>query len=440
MKTPTVQNQKDMKRIPLLFSIDTSKLTFAENGAPEEIQVLMAGKWNHPVYGPIIIEAEDLAEFKQHFDEGLRRDIPITEGHESFDEKPAVGWFKELTVKDNGLWATMEWTPKGKTLLAEKSYKYFSPEFYTEYEDPETREIYENVLVGGALTNKPYFKSMTAVVLSERSINKTYIFNEITMNIADIIAKKEKGEALSAEEVQYLKDHKDELSTEQLAVVGDVLETETPEEKEAREKAEGDANEAKGLNRDGSVKTPEAPAPKELTQEEKDANVAAGLNEDGSAKSPEVNASEKNVVKMTAAEHKALTDMANKGAKAFAELRTNAIKTEASKLIFSEQNSKGKVLPKDEAKLFSFMLGLTDGQRKAFAEIVDAIPSSKLFGEVGKAVAAEGSAAAELEARIQKSMSEDNKLTYSDALRKVIASDKDLAARYSAEQTPGAVK
>jgi len=429
MKNATPTIDKKLKRVPLLFSIDTSKLTFAEDGAPDEIQVLMCGKWNHPVYGPIIIEADDLAEFKQHFDEGLRRDIPITEGHESFDEKPAVGWFKTLTVKGDGLWAAMEWTPKGKTLLAEKSYKYFSPEFYTEYEDPETREIYTNVLVGGALTNKPYFKSMSAVVLSERTINKQYIFNEITMDINTIKAKK--VEELSAEEIAFLKEHKSELSTEELATFGSVLEDkqETEEEKAAREKAEGDANEAKGLNRDGSAKE----TPTELTQEQKDANVAAGLNEDGTPKT-EVTASEKNKVSISASEYKALTDMANKGAKAFAELRESKVKTEASALVFSEQNSKGKVLPKDEAKLFSFMLGLTETQRKEFTEIVSAIPSSKLFGEVGSGNGVvEGTAAAELNNKVQKLMSDDKALKYSDAVRKVLASDKALAERYNAE-------
>lgn len=415
---------KDLKRLPLLFSIDTSKLKFAEDGAPEEIQVLMCGKWNHPVYGPIIIEAKDITEFKKNFDDGLRRDIPVTEGHESFDEKPAVGWFKALSDKGaDGLWATMEWTPKGKTLLADKSYKYFSPEFYTEYEDPETREIYKNVLVGGALTNKPYFKSMQAVVLSEKSINHNYIFSD--MELKTVTAKK--VEELNAEEIAFLKEHKSELSTEELATFGSVLEEEkkeeTAEEKAAREEKEkGDANEAAGLNRDGSAK--------ELTQEQKDENVAKGLNEDGSQK----NASEKNTVTIPAAEFKALSDMANKGAKAFAELRQNAIKSEAAKLVFSEQNSKGKVLAKDEAKLFSFMLGLNDAQRKTFAEIVEAIPSSKLFTEVGNAGGAEGSAQAEIAKRIEKLMSEDKGMKYADALKKVIASDKELAKRYQDEQ------
>lgn len=420
---------KDLKRLPLLFSIDTSKLIFDENSAPKEIQVLMCGKWNHPMYGPIIIEAKDITEFKKNFDAGPRRDIPVTEGHESFDEKPAVGWFKELTDKGTGgLWATMEWTPKGMTLLAEKSYKYFSPEFYTEYEDPETREIYKNVLVGGALTNKPYFKKMSAVVLSEKSINNNYIFSDMT--IKEITAKK--VNELNADEIAYLKEHKGELSAEELATFGSVLEegkTETDEEKKAREEKEaGDANEAKGLNRDGSAKVDTSK--KELTQAEKEANVAAGKNEDGTEK---VEASEKNKVSISASEYKALQDMANKGAKAFSELREAGIKAETAKLICSEQNSKGKILPQNEAKAFSFMLGLTEPQRKVFAEIIDAIPSSKLFKELGNDGGTGGSAKVELDKKITKLMSEDKTLKYTDALKKVIASDKDLAKRYDEE-------
>ena len=421
MKKPTAKKLQEIKRAPLFFSIDTQKFEFDENGDAKQLQVLMCGSWNHPVYGPIIITADDIKEFKKNFDAGLRRDIPITEGHESFDEKPAIGWFKELIDKgEGGLWAVTEWTEKGKTLLSEKAYKYFSPEFYTEYEDPESREIYKDVLVGGALTNKPYFKKMSAVVLSESSINHNYIFSD--MELKTITAKK--VEELTTEEKAFLNEHKAELSTEELATFGSVLETEeTAEQKaEREEKEKGDKNEAEGKNRDGSAK--------ELTQEQKDENVAKGLNEDGSVKE----ASDKNIVKMSAAEHKALTEMANKGAKAFAELRESKVKNEANKLIFSEQNSKGKILPKNEAQLHSFMLGLTDAQRKTFAEIVEAIPSSQLFKELGAGNGTgEATAAGELTKKVEKLMSEDKALKYSDAIKKVLASDKDLAKRYSEE-------
>lgn len=400
---------KDIKRLPMFFSIDTSKLEFDEKGAPKEIQVLMCGEWNHPAYGPIIIKTTDLQEFKKNFDSGLRRDIPITEGHESFDEKPAVGWFKELIDKgEQGLWATTEWTPKGITLLAEKAYKYFSPEFYTEYEDPETREIYRNVLVGGALTNKPYFKKMSAVVLSEKSINNNYIFSD--MDLKTITAKK--VEELNAEEIAFLKENKADLSTEQLATYASVME---------------DAGDDKGEEGKDDKKEEEG-----KKEDEKGDDAGEDKGEDKGGDKAEMS----EMVKISKAQLLALSDMANKGAKAFAELRETKIKNEAMELIFSEKNSKGKVAPKDEAKVFSFMLGLTDAQRKSFKEIVEAIPSSKIFGEVGSSDnVADGTAALELNKRVEKMMSENKSLSYADAVKKVVASDKNLAKQYEQENS-----
>jgi hypothetical protein len=401
-----------LKKYPFLFSIDLSKQEFDEKGAPKEIQVLMTGKWNHPLYGPIIIEAADIAEFKEHFDSGLRRDIPITEGHEVMDEKPAVGWFTELIDKGvNGLWALTDWTERGKTLLADKAYKYFSPEFHSEYEDPETREIFKNVLVGGALTNKPYFKSMQAVVLSERTLNGNYqLFND--MNLQEILAKK--VEDLSAEEVTFLKDHKSELSTEQLATFGSVLEekaAETEEEKTAREEKE--AADAKAA-------------------EEKAAADAKAAEETAAA---EKAASEKGLVTMSASEAALLREAADQGKKAFAELRKKEVEGEAAKLVFSETNGKGKFLPKESPKVFSFMLGLTESQRKEFAELIAAIPEARLFTEIGAghSGAVAGSAAASLKEKAEKLMSEDKALSYSAALRKVIASEPALAAQHEQE-------
>lgn len=403
-----------LHRMPLCFPIDLSKMAFDENGKPpSEIQVLPTGKWNHPAYGPMVIESSDITQFKKNFDAGLRRDIPITEGHETFDEKPAIGWFKELIDKGvHGLFATVEWTAKGTTLLSERAYKYFSPEFYTEYDDPESREVYKDVLVGGALTNKPYFREMQAVVLSEQSIkNPSYYFTDNTTmaTLQDVLAKK--VEELTPEDIQLLKDNKDTLTTEQLATFGSVFEDAAEGEKEEKKEGDGDDAAAKAK-----------------------AEADAAADEGKAADADEKVASEKGFIKMSASEAKALRDMANKGAQAHRELRESKIKSQVSALVFSEQNSKGKILPKDDAKVFSFMLGLSDAQRKTFCEIVDSIPASKLFAELGSDNAVQaGTVQAELESRIQKVMSEDKAMHYSDALRKVITSDKVFAKRYDEE-------
>ena len=409
---------KEIKRLPIVFQIDLQ--TFSESEElPKEIQVLPIGKWNHPAYGPIIITSEDIAQFKINFDKGLRKDIPITEGHESFDEKPAVGWFVELIDRGgNGLYASIEWTKKGKTLLSEKSYKYFSPEFYSEYEDPETREIYENVLVGGALTNKPYFKELEAVVLSENIINNKLKFNDMTLE--EILAKK--VEELSAEEKTFLQANKEELNEEQLATFGSVFEDEKTEEKTEEEKTEEKTEEEKTEENKSEEK-----------EEEKTEEKTEEKSTEEKVEASEFKMNEKGEVIMTAGQAKALTAKANAGYEASEKLRKSDIKAESNKLVFTEQNSKGKILPKDEQKVFSFMLGLSVAQRKTFAELVDSIPSSQIFSEKGSGQIVEGSAVAEIEAKTKVMMSEDKTLSYSDAVNKVCSENKELADRREKE-------
>ncbi|WP_192931256.1 phage protease [Gemmobacter serpentinus] len=63
---------------------------------------------------------------------------------------PAVGWIKEIAVRDAALWGRVEWTPVGTALVTERAYRYLSPAFSF---DPATGEILEIVCAG--LTNTP---------------------------------------------------------------------------------------------------------------------------------------------------------------------------------------------------------------------------------------------------------------------------------------------
>lgn len=393
---------KKVKRLPLLFPIDLQK--FSEGELPEEIQVLPVGRWNHPAYGVLTITKEDVSEFKDNFEKGLRKQIPITEGHETFDEKPAVGWFKELMDRGgNGLYATVEWTKQGKTLLSERQYKYFSPEFYSEYEDPETREVHTNVLVGGALTNKPYFKELDAVVLSEKILDTNKLkFND--MDLKELIAKK--LEDLSTEEKAFVVENKEKLNEAELETFGSLFEDkpeETPEEKTEETPKE----------------TPED-KPEETPEETPEEKVEAS----------EYKMDEKGNVVMSMAQVKALESKANSGFEASEKLKKADVQAQCDKLIFSETNKKGKILPKAEKKVFSFMLALSEEQRKTFSEIMDSIQAKQIFGEKGKGSGAEGSAFAEIEAKTKKLMSEDKSLKYADAIQRVCSENKDLADKY----------
>src|SRR4051794_5677237 len=91
----------------LNFKLIRLQQAFAEEvEIPTEIQVIPCGEWEHAVYGPMRITAADITEFVRNFNAGVRNDIPITEGHEVMEQKPAIGWFRELYDRgEEGLYA-----------------------------------------------------------------------------------------------------------------------------------------------------------------------------------------------------------------------------------------------------------------------------------------------------------------------------------------------
>src|SRR3954467_7889467 len=109
-----------------LFAEDSSSAAL-----PDEIHVVPTGKWDHPLYGEMEITSADVATFVQNFKDKVRKDIPITAGHDNGmngGELPAIGWFTELIDRGvKGLYAVVEWTDEGKQLLSDRAFKYFSP-------------------------------------------------------------------------------------------------------------------------------------------------------------------------------------------------------------------------------------------------------------------------------------------------------------------------
>src|SRR5215212_105034 len=275
------QQERDSKK-RIAFPIQLFAEGSADVQIPDVIQVVPVGKWEHPVYGEMEITPAHIAEFVKNFKDKVRLDIPINAGHDngmSGGELPAIGWFTDVEDRGvNGLWCGVKWTEEGVQLLQARAFKYFSPEFYQDYEDPQTRTKHGHVLVGGALTNKPYFKELEPVV----SFSEPTIIHQFTdeMNLKDILSKK--PEDLSDEEKAFVRDNQAEMTYEEKTAFAAVVEEPaTPETPAA------------------TPGTPETPAPA----------------------APEVSASEKGkVITMSAAEAAALRDQANKGAQAFAEI------------------------------------------------------------------------------------------------------------------------
>jgi hypothetical protein len=153
-----------------------------ENGRyTSRIPVLPSGQFKHPWYGDLDFGATVLRSAKRHFDAKLLgTEIMVDENH---DRGQALGWFRSVDVGElelngqshNGLHALVEWTPKGRQLLSDGVYKYFSAEFgsFTDSTGKKTA----NVLFGGGLTNRPFFKQMPAVRFDEDGGMKEDLFH-----------------------------------------------------------------------------------------------------------------------------------------------------------------------------------------------------------------------------------------------------------------------
>ena len=361
--------------IRMMFPSEVKGWIFSEKDNTT-IQIFQTGLWKHPAYGKIKIGLKELDDFVSNFTSGIRRKIPITAGHavDNDVEPPAIGWFKEIINKgQQGLWATVEWTKEGKRLLEEKAYRYFSPEFYSIYEDPETHKIYKNVLVGGALTNHPYFKGLKAIVLSE-----SILTNE-KMTLEEILKKN--PEDLTDEEVKFLKDNEGDIGEEDKNKFKDVLvEGEEEEEKDEEEEEEEDKKEAS------------------------------------------------EVVSISKKKLSFLERNSKEGVRAMAILRRKKAEEVVENFVCSETNKNGILLPKSAEKTTTFMLSLTDEQQKKFKEILSEMPKSKMFSEIGTE---ENNAYIKASEQLDKiavtKMSENSDLKYHEAVEQAMAENPSLA-------------
>lgn len=338
--------------------IDLSNLKFIEGDSKivREMQIMPVGTWQHPEYGEIKITEKDITEFVNNFNDSIRKDVPIDIEHKT--DSGAVGWVNGLIDKgSDGLWASIEWTKKGQQLVQDKTFKYFSPEFATDYEDPQTHNTHKNVLMGGALTNRPYFKELDSIELSEnikKVSDKTMPYglpNETPEQTAKM-DKCVKG-LMSDEDFKPENPSQDKKSA--AVAVCKVKLGYAAKEKKNTEKDEKKTKEKTKLSNKKNMaeKKETKEVKKEDTQKFKEGEVG-----------------------IQASELKQLREKSKK-------LETMEIKKDVSQYLFSETTKKGRFSPKSEDKLVSFVASLSEDTRKAFYELVDEMPVPKYFKEMG---------------------------------------------------------
>jgi superfamily I DNA and/or RNA helicase len=192
------------------------KLNELEGGtkvAPEKVQLLRVGKFEHDEYGTFEITTKILKKLKENFDAKVRGvDLAIDFSHDN--HKEAAAWIKEVELSEDEtqLWAIVDWTTLGKAKVEGKEYRYLSAEFSNSYKDTETGKSFGPTLFGAGLTNRPFIKNMApAVELKEQQSRKDYkMEEELKKEIAEL---KEKLSAMESEKKE-LADAKGKLEDE----------------------------------------------------------------------------------------------------------------------------------------------------------------------------------------------------------------------------------
>jgi hypothetical protein len=420
---------------------------------PTEIHILSTGSWETPWHGDFIISESDLQQMIEHFDNKVMGE-GIAIDREHYVDQGAAGWYTKLYTKpgEDGevqLWASVEWTTDGEEDLSNKRYRFFSPEFAKEYPDPENRHvIIENVLLGGAITNRPLFKSLTPIMAnrhnggkkasaksdglqkkrvmdtlhveaSETNANPT---GDTKMNLKDILAK-DKAD-LNDEEKQFLNEHKDELTDEQRSEYSDVLTDEPSGDEPSGDEPSGDqpsGDEPSGDEPSGDEPSGDEPSGDQPSGDEPSGDEPTKANrKDGK-------------VTISASQLKRLEATAERFERVEASQHL-------SKYVISASNKDGKVKPAQADKVTDLYMTLSASQRKLFEDILSNLPGHTVDTQVrGSAEGDEtGTAWAQIQAEARKlvkaSREEKGDLTEADAISKVLASRKDLRDAHLAEQ------
>lgn len=224
----------------------------AQGQLPTKLMLMQTGEWPNSIKGDFSISLDDLKQIKQNFDNGVgfptedaSTGLAIDFKHEYDDQ--AAGWIKGLELVEDGqgggqLFANpVEWSDVGAQAVQNGRFKCISPSGYfgkkgtrfSAWPNPTNlKETVRNVLDGAGLTNIPFLRGMSPVRASAEpdqnddnaldygkvvfisSVNKSQNNKGEHMNV-DELRVKDRDE-LSVPELDFLAEHKDELSAEEV--------------------------------------------------------------------------------------------------------------------------------------------------------------------------------------------------------------------------------
>lgn len=149
------------------YFTDIGTIKFDDESLSSWIQLMPLGEYKHTLYGKVDITHNKVEKFVDNFRNNVRGiPLDIDYDHKAHTGK-AAGWIEDVQDRGfDGLWGQVKWTQPAYDSLKAGEYKYFSPEFVDEWEHPQNGK-YENVLLGGAITNRPFLKDIQPINLHE---------------------------------------------------------------------------------------------------------------------------------------------------------------------------------------------------------------------------------------------------------------------------------
>lgn len=318
-----------------------------ENLEQTRYEILKTGDYFDHRYGKFSITKEKLLALKRNFDDNvLEIDVALDANHEP--EGGALGWIKSLEVEGESLYMSLkDITKRGKEVLKDKIFKYFSVEFapFVKVLDGKKTTI-ADVLRGVALTNRPVIKGMAPTFLSE-TVNKSFITSNMSVfkKFAESMVARGK---VTAEDLTVAKAMFDELSADEQAAEKPALDSVEAEaaktaEAEAAAKAEADKKAAD----DAAAAAAEAAKKAEEGDKPEEGAAAAELSE--------------TKTKLSEAEAK-LADMKEKE-------DARVLSEQVKELTLSETNQRGFSKAHAE-QLSGFIATLSEEQRTTFSDLL----------------------------------------------------------------------
>jgi hypothetical protein len=151
----------------LPIACELESLVFSDAAADAvEIEVCRDGTWQHPAYGKVTITPQIRESMLANFRANVRRvgDLPLDYDHR---QGPASGWLKDLRQDGTSLKASVAFTPTAREQIERGEYRFFSPEWHPNFKDPSTGKEHGATLLGGGLTNRPFFRELAPVRCNE---------------------------------------------------------------------------------------------------------------------------------------------------------------------------------------------------------------------------------------------------------------------------------